>query len=341
MPTRIKNRQGVREWYAILRQPDGSRKMKKCADKDSALELEIQHRRQQEAFNLTPEAVTLEGLCANYLAAVESRGVARMSVAEKFTIFKAFARAVGPQRNVRTVTYGEVERFLGNVAKEKSGSRANRYRIHIVAAWNWGVRGMGLPQECPWKVDKFREDKQARYIPPVEDFWKVYDAAARDEDEQSQRLLMAYLHTAARKSEIFRLKWSDVDFERRTVRLWTRKRKGGLESNLVPMSEELERVLREQRQHVQLRSEYVFISHMGQPFTEHGKLMRRLCAVANVKPFGFHAIRHLSASILASASMTLPEIQAMLRHKNATTTSRYLHTLNGGNLQIDGVFARN
>jgi integrase len=55
--------------------------------------------------------------------------------------------------------------------------------------------------------------------------------------------------------------------------------------------------------------------------------MRRLCEKAKVKPFGFHAVRHLTASILYRKGYSLGHVQAVLRHKNPNTTSRYLRSL--------------
>lgn len=55
--------------------------------------------------------------------------------------------------------------------------------------------------------------------------------------------------------------------------------------------------------------------------------MKRLCKRAKVTHLGFNAIRHLSASILAQSNIPLPTIQAILRHKSANTTARYLHSL--------------
>ena len=46
-----------------------------------------------------------------------------------------------------------------------------------------------------------------------------------------------------------------------------------------------------------------------------------------VKPFGYHAIRHLTASILYQKGYPLSVVQAILRHKNPNTTVRYLQTL--------------
>lgn len=42
---------------------------------------------------------------------------------------------------------------------------------------------------------------------------------------------------------------------------------------------------------------------------------------------GLHGIRHLSASILVNAKVSLLDVQAILRHTNLTTTQRYVHRL--------------
>ena len=55
--------------------------------------------------------------------------------------------------------------------------------------------------------------------------------------------------------------------------------------------------------------------------------MGRLCGKAQVKPFGFHAIRHLTATTLYHKGYDVSVIQAILRHKNPTTTNRYLKSL--------------
>ena len=55
--------------------------------------------------------------------------------------------------------------------------------------------------------------------------------------------------------------------------------------------------------------------------------MGRLCDKAKVKRFGFHAIRHLSASILYHLSYEVAVMQAILRHKSPRTTEKYLKRL--------------
>ena len=48
---------------------------------------------------------------------------------------------------------------------------------------------------------------------------------------------------------------------------------------------------------------------------------------AKVEPFGFHAIRHLTASTLFNAGYDLGVIQATLRHRSQSTTERYLKSI--------------
>ena len=154
-------------------------------------------------------------------------------------------------------------------------------------------------------MDKFPEIRSQRYIPPEEDFWAVHDKA----EGQDKLMMLTALHLAARRSEIFGLTWTDVDFGTNQICLWTRKRKGGhRESDWLPMTTELRQMMVnwwEQRPLKDVSHVFMCLEELpclegrfGQPFVERGKFMSRLCKAAKVKPFGFHAIRHLTASIL-------------------------------------------
>jgi len=67
--------------------------------------------------------------------------------------------------------------------------------------------------------------------------------------------------------------------------------------------------------------------YYGKPFLHRQHLMETLCRRAKVKPFGFHGIRHLTASILYKKGYPLAVIQAILRHANPNTTARYIRSL--------------
>jgi len=167
------------------------------------------------------------------------------------------------------------------------------------------------------------EIRQPRYVPPEDDFWKVYKAA----EGQDKVMLLTFLHLAARPGEVFRMEWSDVDWGNSRIRLWTRKRKdGAYEYDWLPMNQELRTALRWWWEHRPIKNmPHVFLclektaftrDHYGKPFMIRFQFMRRLCDKANVPRFGFHGIRHLSASILFNAGYDLGVIQAVLRHRS-------------------------
>jgi len=132
---------------------------------------------------------------------------------------------------------------------------------------------------------------------------------------------------AARRSELYRLRWDDVDFAGQKVRIGTRKRLGGsLEYDWLPMTDELFNAMILHRQEAQ--TEWVFPNpEKGVPFIARQRHMKRICKKAGVKPFGLHAIRHLTASILAQEDVPMVTIQRILRHKQLTTTERYIRGL--------------
>jgi len=99
-----------------------------------------------------------------------------------------------------------------------------------------------------------------------------------------------------------------------------------LEYDALPMTDELFNAMIIHRQSANF--DWVFTNQEnGEPFKVRQKHMRQLCRRAGVKAFGYHAIRHLTASILAQADVSMVTIQRILRHKNLTTTERYIRGL--------------
>lgn len=256
--------------------------------------------------------------------------------AEKKAVFRFFFQHIDPAIPVSKLTAGKVLEYIMEQKEKRSGYAANKHRKNLVAAWNWGIKYFdpSLPQLNPCKVERMPEVRHPRYVPPQEDFWRVYEVA----EGQDQVMLLTFLHLAARRKEIFSLTKQDLDFENNRVRLWTKKRKDGtLEYDWLPMTEELkERLLWWLENRPIKDSDHIFIcldntafcrEDYGKPFRVRLQFMRRICDKAGVKRFGFHAIRHLSASILYGLGHDVATIQAILRHRSANTTERYLKTL--------------
>lgn len=267
---------------------------------------------------------------------------------EKRLAFRELFRSVKPVQEPSKLHPGMILSHFDGQVEKRSGNAANKDRKNLIAAWNWGKRYLpGWPKENPFaETEKQASEQHPRYMPPVDDFWKVFDLTMG----QDKVMLLGYLHTAARRSELFELTWEDVDFAGHRIRLWTRKRKGGREFDWVTMTTELELALIEWHQDRTFKeSKHVFLCEdetpfcreaYGKPFTCRQHWLPRLCERAGVPRFGIHAIRHLSASILDDSGYPIAAIQSLLRHKNANTTSRYLHKLRGMRTALDEAFTR-
>lgn len=221
---------------------------------------------------------------------------------------------------------------LQKQVSSRSGNAANKDRKNLRAGWAWGIKFLHLPSTNPFDpVDRFAESRKIRPVPSFSDFRAVLKMATSSQDRV---MLLAYLFTAARREELFRLIWSDVSFPDNSICLSSRKNQSGqwhrdwlsLDSRLMDPLQEHYRVTGCQ--------EYVFVNMHGssdssywQPYTQRRFWLPNLCAAAGVKEFGFHGIRHLCASMLAAENVPLVDIQRHLRHRNLTTTQRYIHSL--------------
>jgi len=329
----------VDKWIGQVRK-QGVRREKVFSCKKEALAWEAKMRRKPVGDWQETTAITcLVDWAQSYLDYAKEKFSSKTYM-EKRSAFKVFFQDVNPVLPVDQLTPAEVLNFILSQAKKRSGNAANKDRKNLIAAWNWGVHYMNPPlaHKNPCQVEKMSEIRSPRYVPPEEDFWKVYEQASTQQDRV---MLMAFLHLAARRSELFHLKWSDVDFINKRICLWTKKREGGhKEYDWLPMTSDLRQALlqwREERLKQPIDDkEHVFVCldetpfcdvYYGKPFLHRQHLMESLCKRAKVKPFGFHGIRHLTASILYQKGYSLAVIQAILRHASPNTTARYIHSL--------------
>ncbi|MBW2307528.1 MAG: tyrosine-type recombinase/integrase [Deltaproteobacteria bacterium] len=223
--------------------------------------------------------------------------------------------------------------YLDKQAEIRSNNAFNKDRKNLLAMWNWGMQILELPSNPVLKIRRRAHDRKPQYTPSQEDVLKVLAVA----DRQERIFLDCYLQTGARRSEIYRWIWiDDINLERREVRLGTRKTKdGSMEYEWIPMSDDLyESLIWWWKNRPIKNSPYVFVcmqpgANYGKPFKVRRRFMGGLCKRAGVTPFGFHALRRYVASILADThKVSAKTIQRILRHKNVTTTERYIHNIN-------------
>lgn len=249
------------------------------------------------------------------------------SVREKARHLRDFASYLGGDVPIDTITAAHGKAFLAAMQKEHGNKSANRRLQNLKAMWNWHKEA--LPHN-PWRyVPPYPEEAFIKYVPPPQDVGAVLHSAT----EWERDFLLALLSTGARVGEIFNLTWEDVNLEKSTLALWTKKRRGGnREARLTPISPRLRGVLEKLKGSRESPQSPVFINpltggkyHNRQPSVRY--MLKRLCKAAEVKEFGFHALRHFVASSLANQQTNLVEIQQLLGHQRTTTTDLYLRSM--------------
>ena len=75
-------------------------------------------------------------------------------------------------------------------------------------------------------------------------------------------------------------------------------------------------------------------------YTNRIRLTKRLCVKAEVGHFCLHAIRHLTATLLAKEGVPMKDIQAILRHKRLATTENYIARMMPRENVLEGVLVK-
>ena len=143
-------------------------------------------------------------------------------------------------------------------------------------------------------------------------------------------LFLCALRTGMRQGEILALRWDDVDFVKRQLKVVWNFTHGQLTTpksgcgRVVPMSPQLAAAL---RGHRHLRSELVFCREDGSHLSGHclRRPMARALRAAGVPRVSFHDLRHSFASQLVMAGKPLKAVQEYLGHADLSMTMRYAH----------------
>ena len=296
---------------------------------------EVETKRRLQQSEAQESVLMFSAASDRYLKDCEAR-MQPGTVREKFKHLTEFAAFMAEKNGggdfpAAGVTVAHGKAFVGHIREQHNNKSANRRLRTVKALWNW------CREELPFNpfraIPMYPEDGFTKYVPSPADVEKVLAAAAGWE----RRMLLFLLSTGARIGELFHLTWQDVNFERETLMLWTRKRKGGSrQSRLMPLSPRLRAVLEQLAAERQDGKEHVFINPTtGGPYTRLQPsvryMLKRLCKAAEVEEFGFHALRHYVAARLAqSQQANLVEIQQFLGHQRTTTTDLYLRSMSSG-----------
>jgi integrase len=226
----------------------------------------------------------------------------------------------GKERQLADVSPADIEGYKVSRRAEVSGSTVNRelalfkHMFNLAITWD-----LTLNANPVRKVKFFREfNTGLRVVSPEEEKSLLENASPYLQD-----LICFALNTGLRiASEIFSLRWSNVDLKKGILTVFSPKTEKLRE---VPINAETRKVL--EAWWLGKKNEYVFYNpETGKPFIDLKGGFKVACAKAKIEGVTWHTLRHSFASRLVNSGVDIVTVKELLGHSSISVTMRYAHT---------------
>jgi len=220
----------------------------------------------------------------------------------------------------------DTDRLRLDMSKKLSAQTVKLVLELLIRVCNFGVE-KNLSKPLSFTVQKPKVNNVKTEDLSAAEFKSLFQSIENDSHPTAGGLMKFALYSGLRRSELFRLKWSDINFGKGYIKL--RETKTGIDQT-IPLSKNLRELLEDIREQKN-KSEFVFPGRNGKMITDVTREVNRIRDAAGLpKSFrALHGLRHAYASTLASSGRVgLFEIQKLLRHRDAKTTLRYAHLRN-------------
>lgn len=236
------------------------------------------------------------------------------------------------------ITTFDVERWLTNLSESGlAPATCNR----ILAALKSICALAEVFGHIPFGLSPCRQVKQLKVRSRKERFLSVEEgkklmAYLRTIDKKESKALQLLLLTGARKSEILKARWEDLDLENRVLTVPVSK---SGKPRYIYLSEEAVDVFRQINR--MDGGDWIFPGrNLEKPVSDIYQFWNRTRCHLGLKDVRIHDLRHTFASYLVSNGHTLYEAQQLLGHSDPRTTIRYAHFVQRALVEATGSVSR-
>jgi integrase len=218
------------------------------------------------------------------------------------------------------ITKNDIYDGLQQLPNHYSKATINRYKAAISVVLSYACQALELPANPVRKIPSLPENNERTRFLSEAERKRLFGSCRASHWDKLYLLVLLAITTGARKGELTKLRWNDIDFDRRTAYVATTKNG---QPKVLPLTDS---VIGELQLFDTKDSSLIFASKVKEEvaycFT---KPWKRALDDAEIKDFRFHDLRHSCASYLAQSGASLLEIADVLGHKQISVTKRYAH----------------
>lgn len=271
---------------------------------------------------------TVLDLIDRYLREIEKKNPKRFVDVKK--LLNWWRKEIGPyllSDLTRALIIEQRDKLLSSRARgigQRSPATVNRYMLALGHALTIATNEWEWIQENPMKkISNLPEPRgRVRYLND-EERERLLQVCKASINPFLHTLVVLALSTGARYGELIKLRWDDIDWDRKAITLHDTKNK---ERRLLPLMHYALELMEAHHKIRNIASDLVFPapSNPTRPWNSRSSWLSAL-QKANIQNFRFHDLRHSCASYLAMNGASLAEIAEVLGHKTLQMVKRYAH----------------
>ena len=173
-------------------------------------------------------------------------------------------------------------------------------------------------------IEQFKVDSNKEIFLDSIEIARLLDAADNHSNNINMAIIIRFLLlTGARKNEVLKAKWKDIDLKHK---IWTIPLSKSSKSRTIPISKSLEKLI---LTIPKSNPTYIFPSKSkDKPLHDTYRHWNNIRNKANLPTLRIHDLRHTTASILVNKGISIYQVQKLLGHSNIKMTMRYAHLSN-------------
>lgn len=308
------------------------------------------------------DKITFEEWFYNYLFQFRKHDMKPSTFDRYYGIYNNYVLAspIGKKKliDLRTIDF---QKYYTALLKDKPVSNVKSINRYISTCINEAVRQGYISKNYTVNVRLPKvEESETITVLSIEE-QKAFVEYIKNNSVELKNFFILALGTGMRQGEIMGLKWNDINFKDKTIKInrslkkvtfihadgtrkseyieQTPKTKSSIRE--IPISESIYKCLKDQEKKqklnklyidnsIYIESDYVFTDKIGNTIDKNkpNRHFRAILKELNIKPIKFHSLRHTFATRLFEKDIPVKTVQALLGHKDINTTMNiYTHVM--------------